>query len=179
MKIGYIRVSTQEQNTESQRETLEKYGVDRVYEEKASGRNTNRPVLNEVMNFIRENDTLIIYDLSRLGRTVHQVMKLIEYFYEHSIGFVSIKENLDITTPIGKAMVSIIASFNQMQIEIQNEKIKEGIQHAKSIGKKLGRKSIGDDKVKLIKALKNQGFTNSEIAIQLGLSRRTIINYTE
>ena len=76
-------------------------------------------------------------------------------------------------------MVSIIASFNQMQVEIQNEKIKEGIQHARSSGKKLGRKSIGEDKIKLIKALKNQGFTNSEIALQLSLSRRTIINYAK
>jgi len=127
MNIGYIRVSTQKQNLDSQKEAITKYGIDRLYEEKASGRNTDRPILNEVIDYLRENDTLVIYDLSRLGRTVHQVMKLIEHFYDNNIGFVSLKENIDITTPIGKAMISIIASFNQMQVEIQNEKIKAGI----------------------------------------------------
>lgn len=177
MKIGYIRVSTQKQNLESQKEALTQYGVDRLYEEKASGRNTNRPILNEVIDYLREGDTFVIYDLSRLGRTVHQVMKLIECFRERKIGFESIKENLDITTPIGNAMVSIIASFNQMQVEIQNEKIKDGISNAKSNGKQLGRKRISVDKVKMIKALKNEGYTNSEIAIQLNISKRTVINY--
>lgn len=177
MKIGYIRVSTQKQNLDSQKEALSLYGIDRLYEEKASGRNTNRPVLNEVIDYLRENDTLVIYDLSRLGRTVHQVMKLIEYFYEKNIGFISIKESIDITTPIGKAMLSIIASFNQMQVEIQNEKIKAGIASARLHGKPLGRKPIPPEKIKMIKALKNEGFTNLEIAKQLEISKRTVINY--
>jgi DNA invertase Pin-like site-specific DNA recombinase len=89
MTIGYIRVSTQKQNLDVQRESMQKYGVDKLYEEKASGRNTNRPILNEVIDYLREGDTLVIYDLSRLGRTVHQVMILVEYFFDHKIGFVS------------------------------------------------------------------------------------------
>jgi DNA invertase Pin-like site-specific DNA recombinase len=155
MRIGYIRVSTIKQNLESQKQALRNYGVDKLYEEKASGMNTNRPVLNEVINYLRKDDTLIIYDLSRLGRTVHQVMKLLEYFKDNNIGFISLKENLDLTTPMGKAMLSIIASFNQMTVEIQNEKIKAGIANARSNGKKLGRKPIDKSKVKMIKALKN------------------------
>jgi DNA invertase Pin-like site-specific DNA recombinase len=177
MVIGYIRVSTQKQNLESQKEALIKHGFDRLYEEKASGRNTNRPVLNEVIDYLRENDTLVIYDLSRLGRTLHQVMKLIEYFHEKKIGFISLKENIDITTPVGKAMISIIAAFNQMQVEIQNEKIKEGIANARLNGKKLGRRSISSEKVGLIKALKKQGYTNQEIANHIHVSKRTVINY--
>jgi DNA invertase Pin-like site-specific DNA recombinase len=177
MNIGYIRVSTQKQNLDSQKEAITKYGIDRLYEEKASGRNTDRPILNEVIDYLRENDTLVIYDLSRLGRTVHQVMKLIEYFYDNNIGFVSLKENIDITTPIGKAMVSIISSFNQMQVEIQNEKIKAGIKTAKENGKKLGRKKIDTSKIRLISTLKKDGYTNQEIADQLSISKRTVINY--
>ena len=177
MTIGYIRVSTQKQNLDVQRESMQKYGIDKLYEEKASGRNTNRPILNEVIDYLREGDTLVIYDLSRLGRTVHQVMKLVEYFFEHKIGFVSLKENIDITTPIGKAMVSIIASFNQMQVDIQHEKIKESISNARSHGKQLGRRPITFDKIKMIKALKQQGYSNFEIASQLSVSKRTVINY--
>jgi DNA invertase Pin-like site-specific DNA recombinase len=177
MKIGYIRVSTQKQNLESQREALQKYGIDRLYEEKASGMNTDRPILNEVIDYLRPGDSLIIYDLSRLGRTVHQVMKLLEYFREKNIGFVSLKENLDITTPLGKAMLAIIASFNQMTVEIQNEKIKAGIASARLHGKKPGRKPLDKQKVKMIKALKQEGFTHLEIANELNISKRTVINY--
>jgi len=177
MTIGYIRVSTQKQNLDVQRESIQKYGVDKLYEEKDSGRNTNRPILNEVIDYLREGDTLVIYDLSRLGRTVHQVMKLVEYFFEHKIGFISLKESIDITTPIGKAMVSIIASFNQMQVDIQHEKIKEGISNARSHGKQLGRRPIAFDKIKVIQALKREGYSNFEIASQLSVSKRTVINY--
>lgn len=124
MKVGYMRVSTQKQNLDTQREAFKQHGVEKVYEEKASGRNTNRSELNNVIEYLRPGDTLYIYDLSRLGRTVQQVMKLIEYFSKENIGFVSIKENLDITTPTGKMIVGVLASINQMQVEIQNEKNK-------------------------------------------------------
>jgi DNA invertase Pin-like site-specific DNA recombinase len=67
MTIGYIRLSTQKQNLDVQRESMQKYGIDKLYEEKASGRNTNRPILNEVIDYLIESDTLVIYDLSRLG----------------------------------------------------------------------------------------------------------------
>jgi len=177
MIIGYTRVSTKKQNLESQQEAIKKYGVDRLYEEKASGRDTERPILKEVIDYLRPGDSLIIYDLSRLGRTVHQVMKLIDDFTKNNIGFISLKENIDISTPIGKAMMSIIASFNQMQVEIQNEKIRAGLENAKRKGIKLGRKSISQKKASLIRALKKQGYSNREVAEHLNISIRTVINY--
>ena len=177
MTFGYIRVSTQKQNLEIQIEALKKYNIDKLFEEKASGRKTDREVLKELLDQLRPDDTLVIYDLSRLGRTTHQVMQLIDHFQKNNIGFISIKENFDITTPMGKAMISIIAAFNQMQVEIQNEKIKDGLKNAKQKGIKLGRKPISLEKVRIINALSNQGFTNKEIASKLGLSIRTIINY--
>jgi len=177
MKVGYMRVSTHKQNLNTQREAFKKYGVEKVYEEKASGRNTNRSELNNAIGYLRPGDTLYIYDLSRLGRTVQQVMKLIDYFSQKNIGFVSIKENLDITTPTGKMIVGILASINQMQVEIQNEKIREGLANAKANGKQQGRKSIPIEKVRMIKALDKDGYSNKEIAETLGISRRTVIKY--
>jgi len=177
MTFGYIRVSTQKQNLEIQIEALKKYNIDKLFEEKASGRKTDREVLKELLDQLRPDDTLVIYDLSRLGRTTHQVMQLIDHFQKNNIGFISIKENFDITTPMGKAMISIIAAFNQMQVEIQNEKIKDGLKNAKQKGIKLGRKPINDEKIQIILALSNQGFTNKQIANRLNLSIRTIINY--
>jgi len=177
MIIGYIRVSTTGQNLDTQKESLQNYGVEKLYEEKASGRNTDRPILNEALSFLRRGDTLVIYDLSRLGRTVHQVVKLLDEFIQKGIGFVSIKESIDITTPMGKAMAHIIAVFNEMQVNVQNEKIREGLQIAKEQGKKLGRRSISKDKARMIKALCNEGYTNQEVADKLDISRRTVINY--
>jgi len=177
MIIGYTRVSTRKQNLESQQEEVKKFGVDKLYEEKASGRNTERPILKEVIDYLRPGDTLVIYDLSRLGRTVHQVMKLVDFFSSNNIGFVSLKENMDISTPVGKAMLSIIASFNQMKVEIQNEKIKAGLDNVKSKGNKLGRKPISKDKASLIQALSKQGYTNRKITDHLKISIRTVLNY--
>jgi DNA invertase Pin-like site-specific DNA recombinase len=177
MIIGYVRVSTTGQNLDTQKEAIQNYGIDKLYQEKASGRNQERPVLKELLNFLRPKDILVIYDLSRLGRTVTQVVKLLDGFIENDIGFVSIKEGLDITTPAGKAMAQIIAIFNEMQVNVQNEKIKEGLRIAKEQGKTLGRRSISSDKVRLINAMSNDGYTNQEIADELKISRRTVINY--
>lgn len=177
MKFGYIRVSTSKQNLEVQEKAITDFGVDEIYQEKVSGRNTDRQELNNLLKVLREGDSLIVYDLSRLGRTVHQVMKLVEDFIKRKISFVSLKERFDTSSPIGKAMLSILASFNQMQVEIQNEKIKEGLANAKSKGVKLGRKSLPEKTIKLIKALSNQGYSNIDISNQLNISVRSVINY--
>jgi len=177
MIFGYIRVSTNNQNLESQIEALNNYGVDRIFQEKESGLNTDRPILNDAIDRLREGDTLVIYDLSRLGRSFYQVMKLIDDFSINNIGLVSIKENLDIKTPMGRTMIRIMASFNQLYVELQNEKIRDGIENAKVNGKTLGRKRISKSNARLIRALYNQGYTNQEIADEVGVSKRTVGRY--
>jgi DNA invertase Pin-like site-specific DNA recombinase len=177
MIVGYVRVSTHKQNFATQEQSLKDYGVEKFYYEEASGRKVDRSVLLEVLDFLRPGDTLVIYDLSRLGRTFYQVMKLIDEFSQNDIGLVAIKENLDITTALGRAMVRILASFNQMQVELQNEKIKEGIENAKAKGVVMGRKPITPEKIRMIKALCKQGYTNQEVADQLNISRRSVNKY--
>jgi DNA invertase Pin-like site-specific DNA recombinase len=108
---------------------------------------------------------------------VQQVVKLLDGFIKRNIGFVSLKESIDITTTMGRAMAHIIAVFNQMQVDVQNEKTREGLRIAKANGKQLGRKSISEDKVIMIKALCKEGYSNQEVADRLGISRRTVINY--
>ncbi len=177
MKFGYIRVSTNKQNLDVQREFLSSLKLDKIFEEKASGRNLERQELTQALSVLRKGDTFVVYDLSRLGRTVYQVIKLIDYFNAEGINFVSLKENFDTSTPFGKAMISILASFNQMQVEIQNEKIKDGLINAKNKGIKLGRKPIPEKTKRLITALSQQKYSNREIAEQLGISIRSVINY--
>lgn len=177
MKIGYIRVSTPKQKLEVQRESLLKYGVEKIFEEKASGRKTDRLELNNLLSILRSGDTLVVYDLSRLGRTVHQVMKLIDEFNNQNIHFISVTEQFDTSTSVGKAMISILAAFNQMQVEIQNEKIKAGISNARNKGIRLGRKPLSPKVVKLINAMRNEGYSNRDVSSQLGISVRSVINY--
>ena len=170
-----MRVSTQDQSLDTQIESLKKYGLkdNEVYKEKDSGRNDKREVLNSILMQLRPGDEFVVEQLSRFGRSLSFVYKQITYFSENDIKFVSIKENLDITSPFGKAMVAIIIAFRQMESEVQNEKIKQGLKIA-SKTKKLGRPRIKESvKVQVI-ALRNQGYSISEVSEICKIGKRTV-----
>lgn len=142
MRIGYIRVSSKMQNTISQREILQKYDIEKYYEEKISGRTMERKVLKEMMEFAREGDKIYIYDFSRISRSLNDLLTIINYFENKKVNVISVKENLDTSTPTGKMMLSIIGAINEFQINIQREKQLIGIEYAKKEGKYKGRKKI-------------------------------------
>ena len=101
MKIGYVRVSTEEQNTARQDELMKELGVERIYTDKASGKNKARPGLEEMMNFIREGDTVIVESISRFARSVKDLLDLVEKLQEKNVEFISKKEAIDTATPQG------------------------------------------------------------------------------
>lgn len=142
MKIGYIRVSSKMQNTISQKEILQKYDIEKYYEEKISGRTMERKALKEMMEFAREGDKIYIYDFSRISRSLKDLLTIINYFENKKVNVISVKENLDTSTPTGKMMLSIIGAINEFQINIQREKQLIGIEYAKKEGKYKGRKKI-------------------------------------
>lgn len=142
MRIGYIRVSSKMQNTISQREILQKYDIEKYYEEKISGRTMERKALKEMMEFAREGDKIYIYDFSRISRSLKDLLTIINYFENKKVNVISVKENLDTSTPTGKMMLSIIGAINEFQINIQREKQLIGIEYAKKEGKYKGRKKI-------------------------------------
>ena len=156
-KIGYIRVSTQEQNTARQEEAMQKLGIGKLFVEKISGKNTNRPQLKAMLDYVREGDTVVVESYSRLARSTSDLLNIVEELNRKDVSFISLKENVDTTTPQGKLMLTIFAGLAQFERECLLQRQAEGIAIAKAEGKYTGRKPIEkpsnwDDVIKLWKA---------------------------
>lgn len=150
-KIGYIRVSTQEQNTGRQFELLKERGIklDKVYEEHVSGKNTNRPQLQAMLDYVREGDTVYIESISRLARNTRDFLNIVESLQSKKVELVSLKESIDTSTPTGKFMLSVFAALYQLERENILERQKEGIALALEERKKDGSRPYGRPSVKM------------------------------
>ena len=142
MKIGYIRVSTAEQHTVRQEKIMEDLGVDQVFIDKMSGKNTDRPELKRMMTFVREGDTVIVESISRFARNTRDLLELIEQLTNKGVEFVSKKEAIDTTTPTGKFMLTIFGAVAELEREYILQRQREGIAIAKADGVYKGRKPI-------------------------------------
>lgn len=142
MNIGYIRVSTQEQNTVRQEALMESLGVDEVYIDRMSGKSTDRPELKKMMEYVRQGDTVIVESISRFARNTHDLLELVERLTSKGVEFVSKKEAIDTTTPSGKFMLTIFGAVAELEREYILQRQSEGIAIAKTQGKYKGRKPI-------------------------------------
>ena len=140
LKIGYIRVSTQEQNTIRQEVLMESLGVDQVYVDRMSGKNTDRPELKKMMQFVRQGDTVIVESISRFARNTSDLLELVEQLTGKGVEFVSKKESIDTTTPAGKFMLTIFGAVSELERDYLLQRQSEGIAQAKQAGKYKGRK---------------------------------------
>ena len=140
-KIGYIRVSTEHQETARQQEIMCSYQVDRIFSEKLSGANTDRPQLRAMLDYVREGDTLYIESISRLGRSTKDLLNLTD----KGVTLISHKEKIDTDTPAGKFMLTVFAALSQLEREQLKQRQREGIEIAKAQGKYTGRKPIPTD----------------------------------
>lgn len=141
-KVGYIRVSSIEQNTESQKSLLGNVGMDKVFEEKLSGKNTDRPQLQAMLNYVREGDTVYVKDLSRLARNTKDLLDIVEYLNNKGVGLFSIKENIDTSTNFGKLMLTFLGAIYEFERANLLERQRDGIAVAKKQGKYKGRKKV-------------------------------------
>ena len=141
MKIGYIRVSTQEQNTIRQEVLMAELGVDEVYIDRMSGKNTNRPELQKMMEYVRRGDTVIVESISRFARNAKDLLELVERLTAKGVEFVSKKEAIDTTTPTGKFMLTIFGAVAELEREYILQRQREGIVIAKEQGKYTGRRA--------------------------------------
>lgn len=139
MKIGYVRVSTEEQNTARQEIMLRELGVDELFVDRASGKNADRPELNRMMNFVRRGDTVIVELISRFARNTRDLLDLVEQLTAKQVEFVSRKEAIDTTTPTGKFMLTVFAAVAELEREYILQRQREGIAIAKQQGKYRGR----------------------------------------
>lgn len=175
--LAYVRVSTIEQNTERQEANISAHAeIDKWFIEKISGKNTERKELKALIDYARSGDILYIDSFSRLARSTKDLLGLIDRFNNNGIKLISIKENLDTSTPHGKLMITMIGAINEFEREQLLERQAEGIAIAKAKGKYKGRKKIevSDELKELhVKWLKRE-VTKSEIINITGISRATI-----
>ena len=142
MKIGYIRVSTQEQNTIRQEVMMQELGVDELYIDHASGKNTDRPELKKMMEYVRRGDTVIVESISRFARNTRDLLELVERLTDKGVEFISRKEAIDTTTPTGKFMLTVFGAVAELEREYILQRQREGIEIAKQQGRYKGRKPI-------------------------------------
>ena len=131
MKIGYVRVSTVEQNTARQEVLMKELGVDEVYIDKMSGKSTDRPELKKMMQFVRQGDTVIVESISRFARNTKDLLELVEQLTGKGVEFISKKEAIETTTPSGKFMLTIFGAVAELEREYILQRQKEGIAIAK------------------------------------------------
>ena len=144
-KIGYIRVSTEHQETARQQEIMSNNHVDRIFSEKLSGVNADRPQLKAMLDYVRDGDTLYVESISRLGRSTRDLLNIIDTLTEKGVTLVSHKENIDTDTPTGKFMLTVFAALSQLEREQLKQRQREGIEIAKAQGKYTGRKPLPTD----------------------------------
>ena len=142
LKIGYIRISTADQNTARQEVLMKELGVSRVYIDRMSGKNTDRPELKRMMNYVREGDVVIGEAISRFARNTKDLLELVEQLTEKQVEFISKKEAIDTTTPTGKFMLTVFGAVAELEREYILQRQKEGIAVAKQNGVYKGRKPI-------------------------------------
>ena len=146
-EVAYIRVSTAEQNPAWQKEVILKYGIpeERIYSDKLSGKDMQRPELKRMLSSLRYGDTVVVASLDRLGRKTRDLLNLIEEFNKKGVRFVSLKENIDTNTPIGKFFLTVMAVIAEMEYATIQERQQAGILLAKQEGRMNGRPRVGED----------------------------------
>ena len=174
-KVGYIRVSAIDQNTERQEVALKELEVDKIFTEKLSGKNTNRPELHRMLDYVREGDTLYIESISRLARSTKDLLSLVQVLQEKGVDLVSLKENIDTTTPQGRFIFTIFGALSELERENILQRQREGIEIAKQNGKVLGRPIIESPKDwdKIITLWKRGEITAVESMKRLNLTKAT------
>jgi DNA invertase Pin-like site-specific DNA recombinase len=173
--IAYVRVSTVEQNEARQREALKAFNIDKWFVEKASGKDAKRPVLQEMLEYIREDDIVYVEEFSRLGRSTADLLATVQKIEDSGAKFVSLKENFDTKTPAGKLQMTMMAAIAEFERAMILERQREGIAIAKREGKYKGRKAVSVPNIEEYyqKYVTRQG-TKTSIAAELGISRTTL-----
>lgn len=174
MKIGYVRVSTKEQNTARQEGLMKVLGVDKIYIDRMSGKDTERPALQDMMKFAREGDSVVVESISRFARNTKDLLELTEELNNKHVQFISQKENIDTNTPAGKFMLTIFGAVAELEREYIRQRQKEGIEIAKEQGKYKGRPEKQLDNFnEIYQQWKSRNITATSASKQLNVSRST------
>ncbi len=177
-RIGYVRVSTFEQNAQRQ---LDEVAVDRVFTDKASGKDTQRPQLETMLAFVRDGDTVVVHSMDRLARNLDDLRRLVQQLTRRAIRIEFVKEGLTFTgedSPMAQLMLSVMGAFAEFERSLLRERQREGIALARQRGAYRGRKrSLSADQVTDLKRRIAAGERKAHIARELGVSRETVYQY--
>lgn len=174
VKVGYVRVSTQGQNTARQEVLMQELGVQKVFIDRQSGKDTGRPELKRMMEYVREGDVVIVESISRFARNTRDLLELVERLTAKGVEFVSKKESLDTSTPSGRFVLTIFGAVAQLEREYLLQRQKEGIAIAKLDGKYKGRKPLtSPDFTVVVSAWKRGEITAVEAMRRLNMSKTT------
>ena len=179
MLIGYARVSTQDQTLNLQQDALEKAGCSKIFMDTISGAKTERPGLEQALAYVRPGDTLVVWRLDRLGRSLRHLIETITALHEREIGFKSITESIDTTTSGGKLVFHIFGALAEFERDIIRERTQAGLQAARARGKRGGRpKVLNQKKQAMAQALyEDKNNAVSDICKTLNISRATLYRY--
>lgn len=178
--IGYARVSTVEQTLDLQRDALRTAGATTFYEDKASGKTADRPELQHCLKALREDDTLVVWRLDRLGRNLQDLIRIVGELDERSVRLKSVKESIDTTGPAGKLVFHMFAALAEFERELIRERTLAGLEAARARGRQGGRPPSLDAKQRkaALAMMKNRDMSVAEISRQFGVSRSTLYNLT-
>jgi len=180
-RVGYVRVSTVDQNEARQLEAFKDLNLYKIFVEKISTRESNRPMLRQMMEYVRTGDTVYVKDFSRLARSTKDLLDITEELSRKGVKIISLKENLDTETPTGRLMLTLIGAIYEFERENILERQREGIAIAKSQGKFKGRKEIErpDQWSEIYGLYKNRAITGTDAMNRLGLKRNTFYKFVK
>lgn len=178
MLIGYARVSTQDQNLDLQVDALTKAGCKKIFDDKISGSRAERPGLTKALEMLREDDTLVVWKLDRLGRSVKNLVNLVGELHKQGIQFKSLTDAIDTGTPSGRFFFHVMASLAEMERELTVERTRAGLEVARQLGRTGGRKrQMTDSKIESAKKLLANGTPPRDVAKNLGVSVPTLYRW--
>ena len=178
MLIGYARVSTADQHLDLQRDALGKAGVDKLFEDIISGSRAERPGLAKAIEHLRDGDTLVVWKLDRLGRSVKHLVTFVEDLQARNVQFRSLTDSIDTSTPAGRFFFHVMASLAQMERELTIERTRAGLHAARQQGRVGGRKrKMTDSKIVAARQLLASGTPPRDVAKNLGISIPTLYRW--
>ncbi|WP_075353381.1 recombinase family protein [Desulfovibrio sp. DV] len=175
MILGYARISTDKQDLSSQIVRLKQAGAERIYQDVMSGKRFDRPGLTEMMDFAREGDTLCVVRLDRLGRSMRELLEIMDRLKALKVGFKSLEEQLDTTSAAGSLVFHVFAALADFERGLIAERTRDGLAVARANGNMPGRPKIDDAKIKLAQRLLAEGHSKAAAARAAGISRATFL----
>jgi DNA invertase Pin-like site-specific DNA recombinase len=176
--VQVARVSTQDQNLDMQLDALKKYGCEQIFQEKITTRKTERPQLEEMLKVLRTGDKVIVFKLDRISRSTKHLIELSEHFVSKCVQFVSIQDNIDTSTPMGRFFFRVMASLAELERDIISDRTKAGLESARARGRNGGRPPVQKKNMELaLKMYNSKEYSISEIVKATGVSQATLYRY--